>query len=285
MQKISESGDASKAIKFHRAMINSRQIRPLVIPVFLFLQLLGVPALGNATTIVAVRTSTDIYIGADSRVTGVRPDGTVYYDMKCKIGQVGKIFFAGAGPYEYGPTGLNIRLLLFEAQRPGASVHETVERFETLYADALTRTSRTAQKESPMVYNKYFLNGHVYVYLFAFDNEIPVYFGRIFTVQDSDDSVTISIEQRDCPPGCPDTEPTLHAIGYADVIKKASPDALRTQPPVPFITEVIEASISEDPDHKSGGPIDILHLSKDGASWVQKKKECDAIQPQNIEHR
>jgi hypothetical protein len=266
-------------------MINSRRIRPLVIPVFLFLQLLGVPALGNATTIVAVRTSTDIYIGTDSRVTGVRPDGTVYYDMKCKIGQVGKIFFAGAGPYEYGPTGLNIRLLLFEAQRHGASVRETVERFETLYADALTRTSRTAQKESPMVYNNYFLNGHVYVYLFAFENETPLYFGRIFTVQGSDDSVTISTEQRDCPPGCTDTEPTLYAIGYADVIKKASPDALRTQPPVPFITEVIEASISEDPDHKSGGPIDILHLNKDGASWVQKKKECAAIQPQDIEHR
>ena len=271
----------SEATKSHAAIIDRRRIGPWVIAVFLCLQLLGVRALSNATTIVAVRTSTDIYIGADSRVIGVRPDGTVYYDTKCKIGQVGKIFFAGAGPYEYGPTGLNIRLLLIEAQRSGASVRETVERFETLYADALTRTSRTAQKESPMVYNKYFLNGHVYVYLFAFENEIPVYFERIFTVQGSDDSVTISTEQRDCPPGCPATEPTLHAIGYADVIKKASPDALRIQPPIPFITGVIEASISEDPDHKSGGPIDILHLGKDGASWVQKKKECAAVQPQD----
>src|SRR5262249_10279604 len=113
-------GHASKAIKFHRAMIDSRRIRPLVIPVFLFLQLLGVPALGNSTTIVAVRTSTDIYIGADSRVTGVRPDGTVYYDMKCKIGQVGKIFFAGAGTFEFGAKGLNIRLVVVETEPPGA---------------------------------------------------------------------------------------------------------------------------------------------------------------------
>jgi hypothetical protein len=263
-------------------MINRRRVRLLFISAFLFLQLLGVPALGSATTIVAVRTSTDIYVGADSRVIGVRPDGTVYYDLKCKIGQVGKIFFAGAGPYEYGPTGLNIRLLLIEAQRPGSSVNETVERFATLYADALTRTSRTAQKDSPMVYNKYFLNGRVYVYLFAFENGIPLYFGRIFTIQSSNDSVTVSTEQRDCPPDCPGTEPTLHAVGYADVIKKASPDALLTRPPIPFITEVIEASIREDPDHKSGGPIDILHLSKDGARWVQKKKECAEIQPEGV---
>jgi hypothetical protein len=47
---------------------------------------------------------------------------------------------------------------------------------------------------------------------------------------------------------------------------------LKTRPPIQVIAEVIEASIREDPDHKSDGPIDILHLSKDGARWVQKKK-------------
>ena len=129
------------------------------------------------------------------------------------------------------------------------------------------------------MYNKYFLNGRVYVYLFAFENEIPLHFGRIFAIRDSKDSVTVSTEQRDCPPDCLDTEPTLHAIGYADVIKRASADVLKTRPPIPFITEVIEASIREDPDHRSGGPIDILHLNKDGARWVQKKNECPEIQP------
>jgi hypothetical protein len=79
-------------------------------------------------------------------VTGVRPDGTVYYDMKCKIGQVGKIFFARARLYEYGPAGLNIRLLLSEAQRPRASVHETVERFETLYADAYENIKERSER-------------------------------------------------------------------------------------------------------------------------------------------
>jgi hypothetical protein len=211
-------------------------------------------------------------------VARVLPGGTVYDEVKCKIGQVGKIFFAGAGPYEYEPTGLNIRLLLIEAQHPGASVAKTVERFETLYADALTRTSRTAQKESPRVYEKYFLNGHVYLYFFAFENGIPRDFERIFTIQSSSDPVTVGIEPRDCPPGCPSTEPTIHGIGYADVLGKVSSGVLKTRPPVQVITEVIEASIREDPDHKSGGPIDILHLNKDGARWVQKKKECPDIQ-------
>ena len=212
-------------------------------------------------------------------MTRVLPDGTVYYEAKCKIGQVGKIFFTGVGPYEYEPTGLNIRLLLIEAQRSGANVVQTIERFETLYADALRRTSRTAQKESPMVYQKYFLDRHVYVYFFTFEDETPKYFGRIFTIQSSNGPATVDTEQRDCPPGCPGSEPTILGIGYADVVKELSPNALKTRPPIEIITEVIEASIREDPDHKSGGPIDILHLSKDGARWVQKKKECPEIQP------
>jgi hypothetical protein len=75
------------------AMINRIWVRPLLICVFTFLQLLGIPAPGRATTIVAVRTPTDIHLGVDSKVTGVLPDGTVYYEVRCKIGQVGKIFF------------------------------------------------------------------------------------------------------------------------------------------------------------------------------------------------
>ena len=118
-----------------------------------------------------------------------------------------------------------------------------------------------------MVYKKYFLNGHVYVYFLAFESGIHRYFGRIFTIQSSNDPVTVGIEQRDCPPGCPGTEPTILGIGYADVMKKLSSSALKTRAPIQVITEAIEASIREDPDHKSG------------ARWVQKKKECPEIQP------
>ena len=250
----------------------------MLIRVFLLVQLLAVPALLNATTIVAVRTPTDIYLGADSRVTEVRPDGSFFYEVKCKIGQVGKIFFAGAGLYGHEPTGLSIRSSLIQAQSPGASLSQTIERFETLYADALTRTLRAAQKESPMVYRKYFLNGHVYVYFFAFENGFPRYFGRIFIIQSFNDPVTVGIEQRDCPPDCLSAEPTILGIGYADVIKKLSPDVSKTRPPIQLIAELVDASIKADPAHQSGGPIDILHLNKDGARWVQKKKECAEIQ-------
>ena len=251
----------------------------MLIRAFLLVQLLAVPALLNATTIVAVRTPTDIYLGADSRVTEVRPDGRFHYEAKCKIGQVGEIFFAGAGLYGHQPTGLSIRSSLIQAQSSAASLSETVERFETLYTDALERTLRSALKDSPMVYKKYFLDGHVYVYLFAFENGITRYFERIFTIQSSTDPVTVGMERHDCPPGCLGGEATILGIGYADVVKEVSPDVLKTRPPVELITELVDASIKADPAHQSGGPIDILHLNKDGGRWVQKKKECPEIQP------
>jgi hypothetical protein len=62
-------------------------------------------------------------------------------------------------------------------------------------------------------------------------------------------------------------------------MKNLPTNALRIKPPIQVITELIEASIRKDPEHKSGGPIDILHLNKDGARWVQKKQECREIQP------
>ena len=65
----------------------------------------------------------------------------------------------------------------------------------------------------------------------------------------------------------------------AEVMKKLSCNALKTRPPIQVIAEVIEASIREDPDYKSDGPIDILHLSKDGARWVQKKRNAPKSSP------
>jgi hypothetical protein len=272
-------GQYTKTTESGTPMINRTWARSLFIGVIVFVQFLRLPSPGNATTIVAVRTPSDIYLGADSRVIGVRPNGAVYDDVKCKIGQVGKIFFAGAGPYEYDPMGLNIRLLLIEAQRPGATVGQTIERFDTLYANALTRTSTAAREKSPTVYNQYFLNGHVYIYFVAFENETPRFFARTFAIRSSNDAVKVHTEQRDCPTGCPGTEPTIYGIGYAEVMKNLPTNALRIKPPIQVITELIEASIRKDPEHKSGGPIDILHLNKDGARWVQKKQECREIQP------
>ena len=147
--------------------------------------------------------------------------------------------------------------------------------FETFYADALAKTLRITKKWHPQIYNSFFLNGRVYVYLFAFEIEVPRFFVKTFIVQSPKGSAIVGTE--DCSLGCP--TPMIDVIGPPDATEKVSPDLLKKLQPIQAITEVIETSIREDSYHRSAAPIDILHLNKDGARWVQKKKECGEIQP------
>jgi hypothetical protein len=260
--------------RFYCPTCNGERVLAVLIRLLLCAQFLCIPALAAATTLVAVRTSTDIYVGADSRSVHMSPAGTLYHDdIKCKIGHVGNIFFAGFGPVRHPPTALSIELSLRYALRQGETVARTVRKFETLHADALAKTLRITKKWYPQIYNSFFFNSRVYVYLFAFEIEVPRFFVRTFTVQSPKDSVIVSTEE--CPLGCP--IPMIDVIAPPDVTETMSPDLLKTLPPIQAITEVIETSIREDPYQRSAAPIDILHLNKDGARWVQKKKECGEI--------
>ena len=42
------------------------------------------------------------------------------------------------------------------------------------------------------------------------------------------------------------------------------------------IRSLIELEIAAEPAH-TGGPIDILRITKDGAEWIQRKQECPDI--------
>lgn len=239
------------------------------------------PALVSATTIAAVRTPTDIYIGADSRVTVFRADGAFSYGQQCKIRQVGNIIFTAAGPYGREPgllypnSGLDIESSLMAARIPGETIQQTITRFENIYAEAMAKSLQVMRTWPSMVYQKA-INVPIHVFFFGFE-EIPVSYHRRFTHQKSDPH-TINITRWDCPPGC--TDPHMAGAGYADAIKKFASSVLQTQSPIDLIRDTVESSIKDDPEQQSGPPIDILHIDKDGAKWIQKKEECPTIQPQ-----
>jgi hypothetical protein len=242
------------------------------------------PALVGATTVITLRTATDIYIGADSKIASMHLDGSVSYGQQCKIGQVGSIFFAGAGAYGRKPmpsedpnSRLDIRSSLIKARALGGTMHQIIARFSDVYADEILRTLEIVRSSSPKQYEKASTSS-VYVYFFGFEGDTPVSLRRTFTPMRSDAAVTtIRITEYDCPPNC--AEPHAIGVGYGNIIKDFSADVLKTRSPTDVIREIVELSIKEDPEQKSGMPVDILHLTKHGASWIQKKKECPEIKP------
>jgi hypothetical protein len=248
-----------------------------------FWQLL-LPAVVGATTVITMRTATDIYIGADSKVASMRLDGSVSYVRQCKIGQVGNIFFAAAGAYGRKPmpsedpnSRLDIRSSLIKSRALGGTMHQIIARFSDVYADEILRTLEIVRRSSPKQYEEA-TTSPVYVYFVGFEGDTPVSLGRTFAPRKSDAAVTtIRITEYDCPPNC--AEPHVVGVGYGNIIKDFSPDVLKTRSPTDVIREIVELSIKEDPEQKSGIPVDILHLTKYGASWIQKKKECPEIKP------
>ena len=238
--------------------------------------LLLFPALVGATTILSVRTPTDIYVGADSKITIIRPDGSAFHAADdCKILQAGKVFFAAAGPY--GAPGLTVWSSFLESASLGGTVYQIATRFAELYATAMTRNSQSVLMSSPRQYER-LIRTPVNAYFFGFEGDTPVSLHKQFLHQThgTGTDATVRMVEFDCPPSC--TEPHVLGVGHADIFKTLSSTSLGTKSPVDFIREQIASGIRNDPTY-SGPPIDILRLTKDGAKWIQKKPQCAEIKP------
>jgi hypothetical protein len=230
----------------------------------------------SATTIIAVRTPTEIYVGADSKATVINQDGTVFYRELCKIQQFGSIFFAAAGPTA-GP-GLDIRASFKESQAAGGTLHQIASRFADIYATAMAKTSQSMRYVSAAQYAK-LTNQVITITFFGFDGEIPVLLQKrfAFAANQPENATNIDVTESDCPPVCEGMVKMLF-IGHADAIAGISQSSIQTQTLVEMIRERIALSIKSDPEN-SGHPIDILHLTRAGAKWIQNEKQCPAIQP------
>ena len=245
-----------------------------MIIILLFL-IICAPAIGRATTIVAVRTPTEIYVGVDSKVTIVTPEGAVSYEDRCKLVQLGNIFYTAAGPYR--GRELSIKSSLIESRAGGGTLYQVANRFARRYARSIAKTLVRMWYTSPAQYLN-LVTQPINVYFFGFDGDTPVLIQKRFVLHEFQrgDSVRIQILDYDCQTGC--DEVTVVGIGHADAMKDLASAASESQSPVDIVRDRISLSIKSDPE-KSGHPIDILHLTKAGAKWIQNEKNCPAIQP------
>jgi hypothetical protein len=235
------------------------------------------PVFVDATTIFGLRTNADLYMGADSKVTLELGDGTLSYELQCKIQQVGKMFFAAAGPYGHKITGLDVRVSLIEAQREASGVSQQLERFDTLYMEALGRALVYVLNKSPEGYKRFYARKLIHVFFVWVKNEAPAYSHKTFTHKiNATGDFDLSVETRECPPGCKNPDSTQpFGVGHVDAKKHLSSTRRSA---VEVINDYIKASINGGAG-QSGPPIDILYLNKNGARWIQNEKGCPEIQP------
>jgi hypothetical protein len=256
-----------------RHVQQSTVIRFAIAVVFSFI---GFPPLSaGATTIFAVRTPTEIYVGVDSKVKVTKSDGVVLYQERCKLIQIGSKFLTAAGPFE--APGLDMRASFFASQGEGGTLSQIARRFTNHYALAIDKSLNVLRRTSRAQYEQ-LISQPISVYIFGFDSNIPVAVEKRFVLDKIQpaNSTNLKIFDNDCPPGCDDFG--ILFTGNANAMKGLSLDSLKIQSAVELIRERIELSIKSDPSD-SGHPINIVRLTKDGGKWIQNEKHCPEISP------
>jgi len=256
--------------------------------------LLSIPvSIFGQTTIIFRRTSTDIILGADSRQTGVWVDPlgerheTVTSNSMCKIIVAKKRAFSFAGYTGTTEVGrVDIEDIGRKALIDGTGVENAANLFTTRVfqeveasLENLRRTDIVSYRDVTISKTTKRIKPPLSVFFVGVENGIAKVAVRTFKVLNPETEVVqLALDWVNCPGReCPNKNTITAFNGHYNQIKKYRDDETfwKQNGSVGGIRQLIEIMIKSDP--KVGGPIDILHLGKDGVCWVEPKtrKDCD----------
>lgn len=229
------------------------------------------------TTIVVVRTSTEIYIGADSKITDIRNESLT--STACKIRQEDDLFFAFSGLPKIPGVKSGLMEIIEKASEGGGTITEKVEDFDDIIVDAWSEGLQAVKKERPQFYKKELMGKIVLQIAFAgIQKRKPVFFMRHLKAVERDGLPTIAIYKKSCPGDCRQGKVTAY-LGHTGALKGYISDHSDVWKAgyVQGIRELITLQMEAEPEHV-GPPIDILRIDRMGAEWIQIKPECPEIE-------
>jgi|GEM_PF-757374 len=225
---------------------------------------LALAAVTFGTSIVVVRTPSEVVLGADSRATF--DDGKIVtYKAVCKIYQSKGIFYAIAGLTVNPITGFDPAIAISNEIDRTSAISMLVPAVERAMAIRLTRELEWQKRERPAMYQRYVVendNMALSVVIAGTENGLPVFYARAFKADGT-------ILREDHPAG------TFTVwIGKAKAIERFVARNRNYDSPTEAVRTLIQLEV-DDSEPSVGPPIDIVRITKDGACWIQHKKECD----------
>ena len=225
-----------------------------------------------------IRTAKEIIVGADSKA--IRGGDKSKPEIVCKIQQVGTAFHAAANVTEDPETNFNVLAIVKDVFQMKASILEKADRFTSLVVPPLTRFLENIKRNHPETYHQEFQGKHTLdVVFFGMESDVPVVHLRSFVASDIGPfAVSVAIMKKNCPGDC---ETDLYfSLGHHDAIDtflKENPFFWQRTTIIEGIRFLVTIEATMNPDDV-GLPIDLIHLSKDGVEWIQKKNQCLDIQ-------
>ncbi len=244
-----------------------------------------------ATSIVVVRDNNEIVIGADSKTTmtfagsGRREAGSI---AKCKIVQTGDLFFASAGNAGIGPAAFpgdvdpefDLKEVIVRGLQGSGSIGDRVRNLEKVLVANLIRIAEKAREDDAAFFLQRFVRCPVHtIVVGGLDEGKPVLMARTFRlIVSPSGSLSFEIGRYSCPGDCQDPIITIVEGQTGEIRRYLEQHALYLfyADPVSAVRDLVELEIAKDPS-SVGPPIDILRLTKEGATWIQRKPSCPDI--------
>jgi hypothetical protein len=228
------------------------------------------PAVGFCTTIIALKSQSDIYVAADSKMKIVDESGNVQELFVCKISQFKEIF------YGFGGWAINLEPVVREAGTDSKNVRELVDNFVRLAEPRIRAAYESLWRASPTLHKLALARGPVSAF-FGYENQATVLYIRAFRPTKIPRAVAVpfTIEGEDCDGRCPKLgfQPFFPSL-VSEAPRKflmANRNYLQATAPIDAIKKLVALDVEARPAD-SGPPIDILHITRDGARWIEVKR-------------
>jgi hypothetical protein len=234
----------------------------------------------RATTIVAVKTDSEIVIGADSKVTDTF--GNTTGKQACKIVQSGSAFFAYAGFAFNRKTNFSVPQIAADALKikPNATLTEKTALLTGVVASRLFTELQILKRDDWDTYREK-IEGKIFLRILVagFENGKPALFVRQFrAVQVSPQIIGVSVLPDDCGADCRGEFVTrfLGETAAIDGLPEETPDFWKSGLAA-GVKSLLKTQIAAREEYV-GAPIDILRVTARNAEWIQKKPLCPPIQ-------
>ena len=240
-------------------------------------------------TVAFLRTPTDIAIAADS--LAVAPDDPSITRSGCKIYQIGRsnLFIAVAGFDPQAAGGLNQIALINRAHLANKTILATANAFAQSVIGPLVIELQRLKSDSAVNYGRDFEGKPVIAIIFCgFEKGVPVVYQRQFIAYTPrDGKISIRVDQMDCPgPLCETDGIGGNVLGEMGIgsgsVTSASLSFDLADGSTASVRRVVQRRIEDQAKDRypgARGPIDLLHITRLRATWIEHKDECGSIFP------
>lgn len=220
----------------------------------------------QVTTIAAVKTPTEVYLGADSKQGWGERTWLV-----CKILRYDNVFYALAGLAWYGLTNYTIERTVVNALRQAGTIEDRINIFVEGWKWELRSALLVMKTNAPTDYERY--KNHAGIIFALLDGESPRAFSINFTAEGDSLLFTPTNTELTIRDGSEKAVSLNGQTGHIRAFMEAHPTYVEENTPTNIIETLIGVEIENVPE-AVGPPIDILRLTKEGPSWFRRKEQC-----------